>query len=59
MAWLGLAAALAWNYREHRRGRPTICSVTRRALPRPASAAALVTGFVVLLVHVWRGYSRL
>ena len=57
MAWFGLVAALVHNYVQHRRGRPTICSVTRRVLPRPVSAAGLGIGFVVLVVHVWRGYA--
>lgn len=56
MAWFGLLAAIIWNYIAHRRGRPTICSVTRRVLPRLVSATGLIVGFVVLFIHVWRGY---
>ena len=56
MAWLGLAATLAWNYRQHRRGRATICSVTRRTLPRPAFLAAWTGLAAYLAIHVWRGY---
>jgi hypothetical protein len=58
MAWLGLAATIAWNWHEHKHHRPTICSLTRRALPRPVFLATGVTGAVVLGVHVWRGYAR-
>lgn len=56
MAWFGLGAALAWNYLEHKRHRATICSTTRRYLPRPVSTAFLCAGSAALAVHVWRGY---
>jgi hypothetical protein len=56
MAWLGIAATLGWNYAQHRRGKPTICSVTRGVLPRPVFLAAFSAGAGALAVHVWRGY---
>lgn len=55
MAWLGLAFALGWNYSEHKHGRATICSSSRR-LPRPVLLAAYTAGAVGLGVHVARGY---
>lgn len=59
MAWLGLIATLGWNYRQHRRGRPTICSVTRSVLPRPAFLTLGVVGALGLGIHVWRGYDAI
>lgn len=56
MAWLGLLATLGWNYHQHRHGRATICSVTRRTLPRPAFLLAWTAAAAGLAVHVWRGY---
>lgn len=56
MAWLGLIATLGWNYRQHRHGRATICSTTRRALPRPAFLLAWASVAAGLAIHVWRGY---
>lgn len=56
MAWFTLGAAIAHNYIEYRRGKPTICAVTRRVLPAPVSAVALGVGAGALIVHVWRGY---
>lgn len=58
MAWLGLLATIAWNYANYRRGRVTICALTRRTLPRPVSAVALALGYLYLAGHVWRGYPR-
>lgn len=54
--WLVLAAALGVNYRAHRRGGSTMCSVTRRTLPPAVFDAALITGVVVLRQHIRRGY---
>ena len=58
MPWLGLLATLGWNYARHRRGRSTMCSVTRRALPFPAVALGwgVLTGW--LLRHLHGGYPR-
>lgn len=56
--WVCLLGTLAYNYARYRRGKPTICAVTRRALPRPVSTAALTVGFAYLLGHVWRGYPK-
>ncbi|WP_183092893.1 hypothetical protein [Nocardioides stalactiti] len=56
MAWIPLLASLAVNYLQHRRGRATICSVTRRVLPRAAFAALWAAVTTYLAVHVWRGY---
>lgn len=57
MAWLGIAATVAWNYHQYRHGRMTICAATRRALPRPAFALG-TAGAIGLGVHVCRGYDR-
>ena len=56
MAWLGLGLTIAWNWHEYRHGRPTICAVTRRALPRPAFLALGAAGAAALGIHVWNGY---
>jgi len=55
VAWLGIGLTLGWNYAQHRRHKPTICSVSR-ALPRPTLLALYGVGAVGLGVHVWRGY---
>jgi len=56
MPWLGLAGTLAWNYRRHRRGRSTLCSVTRGHL----SPAAFIAGWgaltYVMVRHILDGY---
>lgn len=57
MAWFGLAATVGWNYVQYRRGKQTICSVTRQALPRLVAAVAIGGVFGVIGVHVWRGYA--
>lgn len=56
--WAALLGVLAYNYRCHRRGRPTICATTRRYLPRWAflTGWAALTGYMV--PHVLRGYVR-
>lgn len=54
--WALLLGTLVYNYSRHRRGLPTICATTRRALPRPVSATALAGGYLYLAIHVWRGY---
>lgn len=53
-----LAAAVVVNYRQHRRGRPTICSTTRAHVPAPLVAAGLSAGYAYLLGHLLRGYSK-
>jgi hypothetical protein len=53
--WALIAAAVALNYSNHRRGRPTICSVGR-TLPRPVLLPVYAAGAIVLGVHVARGY---
>lgn len=53
-----LVAAIVVNYRQHRHHRPTICSTTRRLLPRPAAAVGLCVGFAYLLGHVLNGYPK-
>lgn len=55
--WVPLAGTLGWNYIRHKRGRPTICSTTRRALPsKPVACGLLVIGFAALFVHYVEGY---
>jgi len=56
--WACLLGTLAYNYNRYRRGKPTICAVTRRTLPRPVSAAVLAAGYGYLAAHVWRGYPK-
>lgn len=56
MAWLGIAFAVVWNYVQHRRGRHTICSTTRWALPPWAFVPAWVVFEVLLVRHIWKGY---
>lgn len=53
--WSLIVAAVAVNYVQHRHGRPTICSTSRR-LPRPVLLAAYTAGAISLGVHVARGY---
>jgi len=54
--WALIVAAVAVNYANHKRGRPTICAVSRRRLPRPVLLTAYAAGAVSLGVHVARGY---
>lgn len=56
--WLPLAGTLGFNYARHRVGLSTICSTTRKYVPREVATVGLFAGFGVLLVHVRRGYSR-
>ena len=56
--WAPLAGTLAYNYARHKVGLPTLCSTTRKYVPREVVAAGLSTGFVALLAHVWRGYPK-
>lgn len=56
--WALLAGLLAYNYRRHLHGRPTICSTTRRYVPAPVAGALLCAGFGWLLPHVIRGYPK-
>ena len=56
MAWFGLAATIAWNYHEYRHGRPTICAITRRTLPRPVFLAVGLAAAGALGIHVCKGY---
>jgi hypothetical protein len=53
--WALIVAAVAINYGNHKRGRATICSVSR-TLPRPILLTAYTAGAVSLGVHVARGY---
>ena len=55
--WVPLAGTLAYNYARHLRGQSTICSTTRRALPKKWLAVTVVLlGFDALLVHYVNGY---
>lgn len=54
--WALLVAAVAVNYSEHRQGRSTICSTSRRRLPRPVLLGLYGAGAVSLGVHLARGY---
>lgn len=55
---VGLASVLGWNYANHRRGRPTICSTFRRHVPPEAAVAGIAAGAYALTVHLLRGYVR-
>lgn len=54
--WALIVAAVAVNYANHRRGRPTICAVSRSRLPRPVLLTVYSAGAVSLGVHIARGY---
>lgn len=54
--WVPMAGTLTWNFLRHRRGKATICSTTRRIVPRPVAAVLLFVGFVALVAHVLDGY---
>ncbi len=54
--WGPLAAALGWNYIRHRHKKPTICSTTRRLIPKRVACVLLFCGFVTLVAHVLDGY---
>ncbi|WP_182377910.1 hypothetical protein [Nocardioides sp. WS12] len=54
--WLPLAGTLGFNVACHLVGLPTICSTTRKYVPRKVAMPLLAGGAVGLLVHVWRGY---
>lgn len=56
--WALLGGLLAYNYRRHLNGRHTLCSTARRYAPRHLLISALTGGFVVLVVHIWRGYNN-
>lgn len=55
--WVPLVGTLAYNFRQHRRGRPTLCSTTRRVIPMGPLAVLLVLGFVGLGAHLYDGYA--
>lgn len=57
-AWCGLLGVLVYNYSRHRRGRPTICAVTRRTLPRCIFMSAWAAFNAWFIPHVLRGYPR-
>lgn len=57
-AWCGLLGVLAYNYRRHRRGLPTICATARRLLPRLLADALVVVVFAWLLGHIHNGYPK-
>lgn len=56
LGWVALLGTLAYNYRRHRRGKPTICATFRRYVPRWAVIPfwSAVTGYMI--PHLWRGY---
>lgn len=56
MAWVGLGFALAFNYRQHRRGKMTICALTRAVVPEPVFRALFRLGADLLEGHVANGY---
>lgn len=55
---LMLIAALVTNYARYRRHESTICSTTRRHLPRPLAALGLVGFFAWFFPHLLGGYPR-
>lgn len=57
LPWGAMAGTLTLNYWQHRRNRPTICSTTRRFVPKPVVVVALCVGFAGLVAHVIDGYS--
>lgn len=56
MAWLALFVTVRWNWHEHTRGRATMCSVTRKLLPKWAVVVLIPAGALALLMHLIRGY---
>ncbi|GAB7007806.1 hypothetical protein JCM18899A_52820 [Nocardioides sp. AN3] len=48
--WCALIATLSLNYARHRRGKSTLCSVTRRHVPvqTPEGRAAVILAWSVL-----------
>lgn len=55
--WVPLGGTLAYNLYCHKRGWPTICSTTRRAVPsKRVAIVALFVSFEALLVHYLDGY---
>jgi hypothetical protein len=58
MPWLGLGATLAWNLHRHRRGKSTICSITRRVLPKPRFLLGWGVFSWVMIRHILNGYIR-
>lgn len=59
--WFGfgpaLAAGLAWNVTCHIKGKPTVCSDTRR-LPALVVAPLLSAGTAALIVHLYPKHPR-
>lgn len=54
LPWAALLGTLGLNYRQHRHGKPTICSVTRRALCRTRHPyAAFGVGTVAFCAWFW------
>ena len=51
LAWAALLGALGINYRQHRHGRPTLCSTARRHVPGPVFVAGWVGLSGWLLPH--------
>lgn len=58
LPWAALLGSLGLNYRQHRRGQPTICSATRSKIPALLADSALLAGYIVLRGHVVRGYGE-
>lgn len=54
--WGPMAATIGFNYACHRLGLPTLCSTTRRYLPREVAMTLLAIGVTTLGVHIYRGY---
>lgn len=55
---VGLLGVIAFNYRRHLRGRPTICATFRRYVPRWA-VVPLWSAFTAWIIpHLLRGYRR-
>lgn len=56
MAWLGIFGTVAANFLLWRRGRITICGVTRRVVPKRLFLPLFIPAAIGLALHVWRGY---
>lgn len=48
-----LVAAVGLNYARHKRGKSTICSTTRKAVPTPVAAVGMTWFLAWFLPHWW------
>lgn len=56
LAYLLLAASVGRNLANHRAGRPTMCGIGRRHIPRAVALLGWAGFNAWFIPHWWRGY---